>query len=193
MDHIAHLLVTYGYPLIFLLVFIDQAAVSIPSPPFVTTMGVLASSGRFNIWSAFVVVFGAALLADCLWFGVGLYTAHGFLRPGRSSRWNERFSKISDRIRRGVLGATLTVKFSLLPSALVPLAAGSTLVSARRFLYAAAIGNLAWTIVFLVGGFTAGYTVMNFFGHRDLLIATTVGCCLVLVLPRALRTLLRLG
>ncbi|MCU1261687.1 MAG: DedA-family rane protein [Bryobacterales bacterium] len=193
MDHIAHLVVTYGYPLIFLLVFIDQAAVSIPSPPFVTTMGVLASSGRFNIWSAFVVVFGAALLADCLWFGIGVYTANGLLNPRRSTHWNERFSKISARIRRGVLGATLTVKFSLLPSALVPLAAGSTLVPVRRFLYAATIGNLAWTVVFLVGGFTAGYTVMNFFGHRDLLVATTLGCCLILVLPRAFRTLFRLG
>jgi membrane protein DedA with SNARE-associated domain len=46
MDHVSHLVLTYGYVLIFALVFLDQAAVSIPSPPFVTAMGVLSASGR---------------------------------------------------------------------------------------------------------------------------------------------------
>ena len=60
MEYVLHVALKHGYLLIFALVLLDQAAVSIPSPPFVTAMGVLASRGRFNIWLAFVVVFSAA-------------------------------------------------------------------------------------------------------------------------------------
>lgn len=184
MDHPLHLVTTYGYVLIFILVFLDQAAISIPSPPFVTAMGVLASSGRFNIWSAFVAVLAAAFVADCLWFRIGLSTS-GLHRLPRSKQWTEHFPKIANLVRRGVVGAILTVKFSLLPSALVPFAAGSTRLPAQQFLYMATVGNLAWTVAFLIGGFTAGYAVLTFLDHRGVLIAS-LACCLLLVLPPAL-------
>jgi membrane protein DedA with SNARE-associated domain len=187
MDHVFHLVVTYGYVLIFILVFLDHAAVSVPSPPFVTAMGVLASSGRFDICSAFVVVLVAAFLADCLWFRVGLSAAGGFLGLLRSRHWNEHFPKIVSLVRRGVLVAILSVKFSLLPSALVPFAAGSTRLTTRRFLCMAAVGNLAWTAVYLMGGFTAGHAVMNVMGRRSVLIGATLAGCLLLVLPAALQ------
>jgi undecaprenyl-diphosphatase len=186
MDHVSHLVTTYGYVLIFILVFLDQAAISIPSPPFVAVMGVLASSGRFNIWFAFVVVLAAAMVADCLWFRIGLSTSR-LHRPLRSNQWSEHFPKIANLVRRGVVGAILTVKFSLLPSALVPFAAGSTRLPARQFLYMAAVGNLAWTVAFLIGGFTAGYAILTLLGHRGVLNAT-LACCLSLILPSALHS-----
>lgn len=187
MDHVSHLVLTYGYVLIFALVFLDQAAVSIPSPPFVTAMGVLSASGRFNIWSALLVVFGAGFLADCLWFRIGLSAASRSSRPASSRRWDQQFPKIVNPVRRGVLGAMLSVKFSLLPSALVPLAAGSTKMATRRFLYVAVLGNLAWTAAYLMGGFTAGYGIMNVLGPRSVLIAATLACCLLLIVPSALQ------
>ena len=185
MEHISHLVLTYGYVLIFALVFLDQAAVSIPAPPFVVATGVLASNGRFNILSAFLVVFVAGFVADCVWFRIGMSAAHKFSKPTRSRHWNEHFPKVVNLVRRGVIGAILSVKFSLLPSALVPFAAGSTQVTPRRFLYMAGVGNLAWTTAFLIGGFTAGYAIMNVLGRRSLLVEATAACCLVLILPVA--------
>jgi undecaprenyl-diphosphatase len=186
MDYVSHIVTTHGYVLIFILVFLDQAAVSIPSPPFVTAMGVLASRGRFNIWFAFLVVLAAAMVADCLWFRIGLSTLR-LHRPIHSKRWNEHIPKIANLVRRGVVGAILSVKFSLLPSALVPFAAGSTRLPAQQFLYMVAVGNLAWTVAFLIGGFTAGYAVLTFFGHRGVL-NVTLACCLCLILPAALHS-----
>lgn len=182
MDHVSHLVLTYGYLLIFALVFFDQVAVSIPSPPFVTAMGVLSASGQFSIWAAFGVIFAAAFLADCFWFRVGLGTDAISCRSQRFKRWNERLAKAVNIVRRGILGPMLTVKFSLLPSALVPFAAGLTRLSGNRFLYIAAIGNAIFTAAYLIGGFIAGYAVLKFFGHRGALLAT-VGCCLLLILP----------
>ena len=183
MDHVSHLVLTHGYLLIFALVFLDQAAVSIPSPPFVTAMGVLASNGRFSISLAFLVVFTAAFVADCVWFRIGVSAAHRFSKPARSRHWNEHFPKVVDLVRRGVIGAILSVKFSLLPSALVPFAAGSTQLTTRRFLYMAGVGNLAWTTAFLIGGFTAGYAIMNVLGRTGVLITATIACCFLLTLP----------
>jgi membrane protein DedA with SNARE-associated domain len=154
-------------------------------------MGVLASSGRFNICFAFAVVFGAALLADCLWFRVGLSAANGWFRRLCSTHWNERFPKIAGLVCRGLLGTIFTAKFSLLPSALVPLAAGSTRLSARRFLYTAAVGNGAFTVVYLVGGFAAGYASMSVLGHGSVLVAATLACCLLMVLPAAIQCVKR--
>jgi len=98
MDHVSHLVTTYGYVLVFMVVFLDQAAISIPSPPFVTAMGVLASSGRFNIWSAFVVVLVAALVADCLWSRIGLSTSGSIGRcaPGSATNIYRRSPILSD-------------------------------------------------------------------------------------------------
>ena len=187
MEHVSRLVLTYGYLLIFALVFLDQAAVSSPSPPFVTAMGVLASSGRFNISLAFVVVFAAAFVADCLWFRIGLSAASRSFGPASSRHWNEQFPKIVNLVRRGVLGAILSVKFSLLPSALVPLAAGSTRLPTRRFLYMAGVGNLAWTAAYLIGGFTAGYAIINVLGRKGVLVLATLACGLLVVLPSALQ------
>lgn len=149
-------------------------------------MGVLASSGRFNISFAFAVVFAAALLADCLWFHVGLSAANGCSRRLCGKPWNERFPKMASFVCRGLLGAIFIAKFSLLPSALVPLAAGSTQLSARRFLYMAALGNRAFTVVYLVGGSAAAYASVNVLGHGSVLTAATLACCLLMVLPAAI-------
>jgi membrane protein DedA with SNARE-associated domain len=187
MEHISDLVLTYGYALVFALVFLDQAAVSIPSPPFVTAMGVLASNGRFNISLAFIVVFGSAFIADCVWFRIGRSATNKSFKPLRFLHWNEYFPNVVHSVRRGVIGAILSVKFSLLPSALVPLAAGLARLTTRRFLFMAGVGNLAWTSAYLIGGFTAGYPVMNVLSRTSVLIAATVVCCLVLILPTTLR------
>ena len=180
MEYISHLVLAYGYLLIFALVFLDQSAVSIPSPPFVTAMGVLASSGRFNICVAFPVVFAAAFVADCLWFRIGLYVIGHSGRAGSRHR-NTRSPNISNFIKRGLLGAILSVKFSLLPSAVVPFAAGSSRLGACRFVYMAALGNLAWTAAYLMGGFTAGYAIMDVLARRNVLIITSLASCLFLL------------
>jgi membrane protein DedA with SNARE-associated domain len=178
MEQILHLVMTYGYLLIFALVFLDQAAVSIPSPPFVTALGVLASRGRFSIGLAFVVVFAAAFVADCMWFRIGRYATRNSFRLAGLRHRCDRFPQIVKLFGGEILGAIITAKFSLLPSALVPLAAGSSRLAARRFLYVASAANLAWTAAYLMGGFTAGYAIIDVLGRSSVLIVASLASCL---------------
>jgi membrane protein DedA with SNARE-associated domain len=180
MEHVLQVVLKHGYLLIFALVLLDQAAVSIPSPPFVTAMGVLASRGRFNIWLAFAVVFSAAFLADWLWFRIGLSVRKSLSGRARSRHWIDRFPKIVSPAHWGLPGAVLGVKFSLLPSALVPLTAGSTGLTTRRFVFLAAIGNSAWATAYLVGGFIAGCAIINSLGRGGaVLIVVSFALCLL--------------
>jgi len=183
---------TYGYLLVFVVVFLDQAAISIPSPPFVTAIGILASGGRFNLFTAFLVVMAAGLLADCLWFRIGGRTANGFLKRFRSRLWDKHFPKAAKLVSRSLPQSMLTVKFSLLPSALAPLAAGTTQLPAHKFVYTAVAANLAWTGVFMIGGFTAGEVCLKIIGNSGAAIATVL-CCSMLFVPPAIRWISTLG
>jgi membrane protein DedA with SNARE-associated domain len=187
MEHISHLVLTYGYALIFILVFLDQAAVSIPSPPFVAALGALASRGRFNIFFAFAIVFAAGFAADYAWFRFGASAAGRVSHSARYRRWSGKFPHVFNLVRRGAIGAALSVKFSLIPSAFVPLAAGSIRLTMRQFLPMAAAGNLAWTAAFLLGGFTAGHAIIGVFSHTGIVIAATAGFCLLFIFPAAAR------
>jgi membrane protein DedA with SNARE-associated domain len=181
MDDVANIVLVHGYLLVFAIVFLDQAAVSIPSPPFVAAMGALASAGRFNIWLAFIVVLVAAFLADYLWFRIGLSAAHGPFKPACFRHWDQNFPRVGNLIQRGVLGAIVGVKFSLIPSALVPFAVASTGITKRRFLYVAVLSNLTWTSAYLIGGFTGGHAIINLLGRSWVLITAAIAYCLLLI------------
>jgi membrane protein DedA with SNARE-associated domain len=153
MKEALELLKSHGYAAVFIIVFLDQAWISMPSPPFVTAMGALSASGHFNPWLAVITVFGAASLADALWYRVG--------RSGRLSRFRQYVSRsagtkgarVANIIGRGMLGGLFTVKFSFLPSAVAPLLAGTTEFPGFRFVLYAAFANFAWTSLFFFGGF----------------------------------------
>lgn len=186
MEHITHLVTAYGYLIVFAVVFLDQAAVSIPSPPFVAAMGLLASNGRFNIYSALGVVLAGALLADSIWYLIGGSKRHVLHRLLRRKNWEHKHAKGLPLLRGGILGALLTVKFSLIPTALVPFFAGSTQLPRREFFFGAVISNLAWSAVFLAAGFTTGYGHSNFLLHSNQgLFVAASACCLLILAPTA--------
>jgi membrane protein DedA with SNARE-associated domain len=153
MNHTLELVTLYGYAIVFVVVFLDQAIVSLPSPPFVAAMGALSASGRFNPCFAVVVVLGAASLADCLWFVIG--RSRKACLPTRfiPNILKRRAAKMATFVGCGMLGGLLTVKFSLVPSSLLPYFAGSTRFPVARFVMFGMIANLVWASVFFFGGF----------------------------------------
>ena len=152
MNHAFELVTSYGYIIVFLAVFLDQASISVPSPPLVAAIGVLSASGRFNIWFALLVVFGAACLSDSLWYAMGK-SQHNRLSKLIAKRVGAKATAIAKRLTRGMLGGLLAVKFSIIPSPIVPFIAGSARFSPSRFFLFQAIANLVWSSVFLFGGF----------------------------------------
>jgi membrane protein DedA with SNARE-associated domain len=153
MNHAFELVTSYGYIIVFLAVFLDQAIISAPSPPFIAAIGALSVSGRFNLWFALLVVFGAGCLADSLWYAIGKSQHNLLTSRFISKRLSAKAAPVAKLLARGMLGGLLTVKFSLFPSSTVPFLAGSTRFSLGRFLLFQAIANLVWGSLFLFGGF----------------------------------------
>lgn len=63
----------YGYTLIFLWVFADQAALPVPSIPLLVAAGATAAAGQLDLTTVVIVASIATLLADSLWYVLGRY------------------------------------------------------------------------------------------------------------------------
>ena len=80
-------------------------------------------------------------------------------------------------LRHGMLGSLLTVKFSLLPSALAPLLTGYIGFPLRRFVVLGGIENLIWALIFFLAGFARAEAIRS-----SSAMAWTI-CSLALVVP----------
>jgi membrane protein DedA with SNARE-associated domain len=164
MNHAFDLVASYGYIIVFLAVFLDQAIISVPSPPLIAAIGVLSASGRFNLWFALLIVFGAACLADSLWYAMGKSQRNRLTAKLVPKQLSAKAAPIARFLARGMLGGLLAVKFSLFPSSIVPFFAGSTRFSLGRFLLFQALANLLWGSIFLFGGFLSAHRSLQGLG-----------------------------
>jgi membrane-associated protein len=169
MNHAFELVTSYGYIIVFLAVFLDQAIISVPSPPIIAAIGALSAGGHFNLWFALLVVFGAACLADSLWYAMGKSQHTRLTSKLIPKQLSAKATPIAKFLARGMLGGLLAVKFSLVPSLIVPFFAGSTRFALGRFLLFQAVANLVWSSTFLFGGFLSadrslqGLTIWRWF------------------------------
>ena len=153
MNHPFELLIAYGYGIVFVIVFLDQAIISVPSPPFVIALGLLSAVGRFNPWLSFLAVLGAACLADSLWYAIGRARSDRRRTSLIPNIARAKTLQITRFLGRGLLAGLLTVKFTFIPSALMPLFAGCTRYSLGRFAMLITIVNCIWASVFFFSGF----------------------------------------
>src|SRR5437870_12511427 len=71
MNELTQFLMSHGGPVLFAIVFVEQAGLPLPSAPWLLAAGALSASGKLNLALAIAVTALAALLADSLWFYVG--------------------------------------------------------------------------------------------------------------------------
>jgi len=64
-------LIEYGYLLLFLVIFLDQIGLPLPSLPVILAAGALAGSGEMNVWLVVLVTFLACVPADFCWYQLG--------------------------------------------------------------------------------------------------------------------------
>jgi membrane protein DedA with SNARE-associated domain/rhodanese-related sulfurtransferase len=147
-------LVRHGVTVVFAVVFVEQMGVPLPAAPWLLAAGALAAAGKMN-WAALV---GAAtfssLLADMIWFYFGRVYGHRVLdllcrislEPDSCVRRTEAI--FTRNGMRGIIAA----KFIPGLSTLAPPLAGSTGVSAPRFLIFDGLGSLLYGGSFLLLG-----------------------------------------
>ncbi|MGB0065363.1 MAG: hypothetical protein WBP85_13025, partial [Terracidiphilus sp.] len=75
-----HILLTYGYLLLFAWVLTEQLGIPLPAAPVLLAAGAISADGPINFLLALMVGVGATLIADTVWFFIGRSHGHRVLR-----------------------------------------------------------------------------------------------------------------
>ena len=75
-----HILLLYGYVLLFGWVLVEQLGVPLPAAPILLAAGALSAQHEFNFSLALLAGLAASLIADSSWFFIGRRYGHVVLR-----------------------------------------------------------------------------------------------------------------
>lgn len=189
-----HVLLVYGYLLLFAWVLVEQLGIPLPATPVLLAAGALSAEHQINFLIALVVGVAAALVADSTWFFVGRRYGHHVLRIlcKLSLEPTTCVRKTQDSFgrRRGV--TLMFAKFVPALATLAPPVAGENGMSFGGFLFFDGVGATLWVGALLVCGRIFGdllkrdTSLLNWAGHFSgaLLILGIVGFFVARVLRR---------
>jgi membrane protein DedA with SNARE-associated domain len=163
-DLIAPLLATYGYPILFVAICLECAALPIPGELLLLALGGLAAQGHLDPSLGVVIAALAAVLGDSISYGAG-------------RRWGP---DLIDRIRvarRWTPGALTIVFGRFVVGARVAVAplAGAHRVSFARFLVFDALGAMLWAALFVVTGYVCGVNIAVVQRHWGIVTGVAAG------------------
>ncbi|MGA2047235.1 MAG: VTT domain-containing protein [Terracidiphilus sp.] len=75
-----HILLTYGYLLLFAWVLVEQLGIPLPATPILLAAGALSAEGQLSFFFALIAGLGGSLVADTSWFYIGRRHGHIVLR-----------------------------------------------------------------------------------------------------------------
>jgi membrane protein DedA with SNARE-associated domain/rhodanese-related sulfurtransferase len=148
-------LIDHGSAILFVFVFIEQIGLPIPAVPWLLAAGALAAGDRFNPVTALAVTIVACLVADLIWYYLGLYGGARVLsflcrlslEPDSCVRRTENiFERHGSR-------SILASKFLPGLGTVIPPLAGIFRIPVGRFLFLDAVGSLAYGVLFLLLGY----------------------------------------
>ena len=80
MELSTHILLTYGYLLLFAWILVGQLGVPLPATPILLAAGALTSEGQLSFSLAMLAAMAGSMVADSTWFFVGRRHGHHVLR-----------------------------------------------------------------------------------------------------------------
>ena len=166
----------HGPAVIFVIVFLDQLGLPIPTVPMLLAFGALAGSGRVEPVSGLLLAVLASLCADFLWFRLGLWKGTrvlGFLCRVALEP-DSCVSKTHDIFARHGVKSLLVAKFIPGFDTLAPPLAGMLGIDVTRFLLWSAAGAALWVAVFGGFGYALSGRIEELAGAADQL-GSTVG------------------
>jgi membrane protein DedA with SNARE-associated domain/rhodanese-related sulfurtransferase len=149
-----HILLTYGYLLLFTWVLIEQLGLPLPATPVLLAAGALTVDGHLSFALAFLAALAACVLSDTVWFFIGKRYGHLVLRilcklslePTTCvRRTQESFGR-----NRGTM--LMFAKFVPALATLAPPVAGQNGMQFGAFLFFDSIGGMLWVMALLVAG-----------------------------------------
>ena len=179
MNEITQFLMGHGGPVLFAIVFAEQAGLPLPSAPWLLAAGALSAGGKLNPALAIGVTALAALMADSLWFYVGRRGGQRVLRLfcRLSLARNSCVGRTKDFFARHGLQTLVAAKFLPGLGAVMPPFAGALGMSTSRFLFFDGLGSLFYATFYVLAGFFfhnqlwEAMAVLNQLGFSALLLA----------------------
>lgn len=149
-----HVLLMYGYLLLFAWVLVEQLGIPLPATPVLLAAGALSAEHQISFSFALAVGVAGALVADSTWFFVGRRYGHHVLRIlcKLSLEPTTCVRKTQDSFgrRRGI--TLMFAKFVPALATLAPPVAGENGMSYGAFLFFDGIGASLWVGALLVCG-----------------------------------------
>jgi membrane protein DedA with SNARE-associated domain len=169
---ISHLIETYGYLAVFVIVAAESLGIPLPGETALITAAIYAGhTHRLNPWLIFAVASAAAIIGDNIGFWIGDKGGYPLARRyGSKVRLDERKLKIARYLfdRHG----PKVVFFGRFVSVLRTYAAflaGTSKMRWRRFLPANAAGGILWAGAYTLAAYLAGNALRQASGTIDLI------------------------
>jgi membrane protein DedA with SNARE-associated domain len=171
--NIGHLIDSYGYWAVFLLVGAESLGIPVPGETALIVAGTYAGhTHRLNPWIIFVVASAAAIIGDNIGFWIG--DKGGYRLARRYGHW-VRLDEHKLKIARYVfdIHGPKVVFFGRFVSILRTYAAflaGTSRMRWRRFLPANAAGGIVWAGIYTLAAYLAGNALQRASHTIDLII-----------------------
>jgi membrane protein DedA with SNARE-associated domain/rhodanese-related sulfurtransferase len=149
-----HILLTYGYLLLYAWVLIEQLGIPLPATPLLLAAGALSAEGQISFSLALASGVFASLSADVSWFLIGRRYGHHVLRLlcKLSMEPTICVRRTQDSFGRRREVTLMIAKFVPGLATLAPPVAGQNGMSTGRFLLFDGIGATAWVGALLIIG-----------------------------------------
>ena len=149
-----HILLVYGYILLFAWVLIEQFGVPLPATPVLLAAGALSAEGQLNFGTALAIGTAASLLADSAWFLIGRKYGHHVLRIlcKLSLEPTTCVRRTQDSFGRRRAATLIIAKFIPGLATLAPPVAGENGMGFGTFLIFDGVGSALWVGTLLAVG-----------------------------------------
>lgn len=149
-----HILLLYGYVLLFAWVLVEQLGIPLPATPVLLAAGALSAEHELSFGLALLSGLAASLLADSAWFFAGRHYGHFVLRTlcKLSLEPMTCVRKTQDSYGRRHSLTLVIAKFVPGLSTLAPPVAGQKGMAYGRFVFFDGAGAILWVGVLLSGG-----------------------------------------
>jgi membrane protein DedA with SNARE-associated domain len=194
--NVSHLVSTYGYWVVFLLVMAESLGVPLPGETALIAAGTYAgATHRLNPWLVFVIAGAAAIAGDNIGYLIGRVGGYRLaLRYGPKIHLRQRELKVARYVfdRWGALVVFLGRFVSVLRTYAAFLA-GTSHMRWRTFLPANASGGVLWAAVYAFASYFAGKAVERASGTVTLVLGVAAVVVIVAVLFLVRRSVSRLA
>jgi membrane protein DedA with SNARE-associated domain len=194
--NIGHLIDTYGYWAVFLLVGAESLGIPVPGETALIVAGTYAGhTHRLNPWIIFLVASAAAIIGDNIGFWIG--DKGGYRLARRYGHW-VRLDEHKLKIARYVfdIHGPKVVFFGRFVSILRTYAAflaGTSRMRWRRFLPANAAGGIVWAGIYTLAAYLAGNALQRASHTIDVIIVGVAVLAVTGVIFLVRRQIAKLG